>query len=460
MKKSLICLTCTAALGLSLLTTTTARGAGFALIEQSVSGLGTAFSGAAAAEDASTVYFNPAGMMLLKGQQVVGGVHYIMPKAEFTKASATNAIGAPIAGGDGGEGGVSKAVPNLYYVKNFETMAVGIGINAPFGLATEYDKTWVGRYHAVNSDVKTININPSVAFKAADKLSLGIGVSAQMLDVNLSNMVDFGLATAAVHNTPALTSNPDADIYADLNADSWGYGYNLGALYQYSDGGRVGLSYRSEIKHDVDGDVDFTVQNPTFLAGVSPVLAGAANAYFVDQGVSGSITLPASASLNLYQEVNPQWAVMADVTWTQWSSFKKLVINFDQGIGAGGTTKQSVTTENWDDNMRYSVGTTLKANDALTLRAGVALDKSPIKNDSDRTPRIPDQDRTWIAAGAGYAFSDAVALNFGYTHLFVKESKMNKTITSASDEDAGRGAVSGTFDTAVDIVSTELVVRF
>lgn len=457
MKKGLLCLSCTAAIGLFALTTTSAQGAGFALIEQSVSGLGTAFSGAAGAEDASTVYFNPAGMMLLKGQQVVGGIHYIMPKAEFSKTSATNALGAPISGGDGGQGGVNKVVPNLYYAKNFENMAIGLGINAPFGMATEYDKTWVGRYHAVNSNVKTININPSVAFKAGEKLSLGVGVSAQKLEVNLTNMVDFGLASYSNHLTPALTSNKNADIYADMNADSWGYGYNLGALYQYSDSGRVGLAYRSKIKHDVDGDVDFTVQNPTFLAGVSPLLAGAASAYFPDQGISASMSLPASASLNVYHEVNPNWAVMADVTWTQWSSFDTLVINFDQGIGAGGTNKTSVTAEKWDDNLRYSLGTTLKTSDALTLRGGVAYDQTPISEDKYRTPRIPDNSRTWLSAGAGYAITDNVAINFGYAHLFVKESKSEKTATG---DDQSRGSLKGTYDTSVDIASTELVVKF
>lgn len=457
MKRGLIHLTCTAALGLCLITTTTAQGAGFALIEQSVSGLGTAFSGAASAEDASTVYFNPAGMMLLKGQQVVGGIHYIMPKAEFSKTSATNAIGATISGGDGGEGGVSKVVPNLYYVKTFDKMALGLGINAPFGMATEYDKTWVGRYHAVNSNVKTVNINPSVAFKANDKLSLGVGVSAQMLEVNLTNMVDFGLSSYSTHLTPALTSNSSADIYADMNADSWGYGYNLGALYQYSDSGRIGLAYRSKITHDVEGDVDFTVQNPAFLAGVSPLLAGAANAYFPDQDISASMSLPASASINVYQKVNPKWAVMADITWTDWSTFDKLVIEFDQGIGAGGATKESVTQEQWNDNLRYSVGTTFQANDALTLRAGVAYDQTPISEDKYRTPRIPDNSRTWLAGGIGYAITENVALNVGYAHLFVKESKSDK---SATGEDQSRGALKGTYDTSVDIASTELVVKF
>lgn len=444
----------------------TAQAAGFALIEQSVSGLGSAYSGGAAAEDASTVFFNPAGMMRLKGSQAVAGVHYIMPKAEFSKTTATNAVGANISGSDGGQAGLNKAVPNAYFVKNFDSFAVGLGVNAPFGMATEYDKTWVGRYHAVKSDVKTVNINPSVAFKAGDKLSLGVGVNAQMLEAQLTNMVDFGLSAyvASGYNAgyASLPSNSSADVYADMKADSWSYGYNFGALYEPSESSRVGFSYRSRVKHTVEGDVDFTIQNPSFLALFPHPTAGnlgvAAAASFPDQKVKGDITLPASASINLYQEINPKWAVTADVTWTEWSSFDELVINFDQGIGASGTTKKTVTTEKWDDNWRYAVGTTVKASDALTLRAGVAYDQTPIAEDKYRTPRIPDNSRTWAAAGCGYSFSDTVALNLGYAHLFVKESKSDKS--AATTEDSGRGTLKGTYDTSVDIASAELVVKF
>lgn len=445
-----------AAWGLAL--GTSAYAAGFSLIEQSVSGLGTAYSGGAAvAEDPSTVFFNPAGMTRLAGTQVAAGLHYIMPKSEFSKSSAANAIGSPISGGDGGQGGVNKLAPNFYLVRNFENFAVGLGVNVPFGLATSYDKSWVGRYHAVDSEVKTVNINPAIAFKASDKLSVGVGVSAQYLEANLTNMVDFGLATYSAHRVAALTSNSNMDIYGDMNADSWAYGFNLGALYQYSDGGRLGLVYRSRIKHDLEGDADFKIRNPAFINAVNPAFLAAANAYFPDQDISGKLTLPASASISLYQEINPKLAVSADVTWTEWSTFDELVIEFDRGVGAGGVTKESVTTEKWEDNWRYSLGATYKASDVMTVRAGVAYDESPVGNDRYRTPRIPDNDRFWVAAGLGYALSDKVAVNIGYVHLFVDDSKSDKT---ASGEDASRGTLQGTYAASVDIASVEVVMKF
>ena len=429
--------------------------AGFALIEQSVSGLGNAFAGAAATgEDASTIFFNPAALTLLEGQQVVAGAHVIAPSAKFSKESANNALGLPISGGNSGDAGVVGVAPNLYYAANLNNgWSVGLGIFAPFGLATEYDKDWVGRYHAVESDVMTININPTVAYRVNENLSLGAGVSAQYIDVTLSQMVDFGLnAYVGSGMNAALlpaVSNPDADIYADLTADDWGYGFNLGALYEFNENTRVGAAYRSRIKHTVKGDAVFTQQNPTYLAAFG--LDGAAAASFPNQGVKGDITLPASASLSAYHRINSQWAVMADIMWTEWSTFDKLVIEFD------GALPDSVTTENWDDNWRYSVGANYTPNDRLVLRGGLAYDETPIPDAKHRTPRIPGEDRFWVAFGAGYKLTDQMNIDFGYAHLFVQDSKIDK---EAVGEDQSRGELVGEYENSVDIASVQLSYSF
>ncbi len=436
--------------------------AGFSIIEQSVSGLGTAFSAGAAGEDASTIFFNPAGMTLLEGQQVVAGMHVIVPSAKFDSDGASNALGQSIKnGGDGGDGGVVKTVPNFFYAVNLgNDWSVGLGISAPFGLSTEYDKDWIGRYHGVDSEVLTININPSVAYRVNDHLSVGAGVSAQYIDVNLTSMVDFGLAavnglmtagdsaTAGALVAAGVVSNPDADIYTDLNADDWGYGYNLGLLYEFDENSRIGAAYRSQIKHTVTGDADFSLQNQTYLASLG--LDTMATSAFVDQGVSGDITLPASASLNAYHQLNAEWAVVADVTWTEWSSFEELVIEFD-------TLGDSVTTENWKDNWRYSIGAIYVPVEKIKLRLGLAYDESPISSSSYRTPRIPGNDRVWTAFGVGYQFSQSMNFDFGYAHLFVKDAKINST---AEGENLSRGSLQGEYDSSVDIASLQLTYSF
>ena len=439
----------------------TAFASGFAIIEQSVSGLGTAFSSGAAASDASTVFFNPAGMTLLEGQQVTAGVHFIFPSAEFKKKKAENAIGAPLSGGDGGNGGETAVVPNFYYTNKInDRLSIGLGITAPFGLRTDYNKTWVGRYHAVESDVKTININPAIAYKVTDKLSIGVGVSAEYMDVTLSSMVDGGLvafaAVAGAGGDPRplapIVSNSDYDVFAENKADDWGYGYNLGAIYEFTPDTRIGIAYRSEIKHKLEGDIDTDVPSSlTALPGVGPLLGAA----FKDQDIHGKITLPATASFNVYSKITERFALMADVTWTEWSSFDELTIHFE-GDGIAGKDS-TTTTEKWDDTWRYSLGATFQATEALILRSGVAYDETPIPDDY-RTPRIPGEDRYWVTLGAGYQFTEYLPMDIAYAHLFVDDSKMQKSVSDP--EDTARGTVVGEFDNSVDIASIEFSYRF
>ena len=301
-----------------------ALGAGFALVEQSVSGLGNAFAGGAAgAEDATTIFYNPGGMTLLSDQQFILGAHVIIPSLEFHDKGSTHvlqgATGKPLSGGNGGDGGVTELVPNLYYSKKLsDRFVVGIGLNVPFGLATKYDDGWVGRYHAIESDVLTININPSLAYKVNDQLSIGAGFSAQYIKAKLSQAIDFGTIAFTKLGAPTATAlglNPQSsDGFASMEGDSWGYGFNLGVLYEFTKTTRIGTAYRSRIKQSLEGDIDYT--------NVPSVFSSA----FQDQDVKADITLPDSFSLSFFHQINPQWMVMADFTWTNWKVFKELEI--------------------------------------------------------------------------------------------------------------------------------------
>lgn len=451
-----------AGLGLLLFCSSSVFASGFAIIEQSVSGLGNAFSGGASAEDATTVFFNPAGMTLLEGQQLVSAAHVIVPSTKFKATTATNALGGDLGDNNGGDGGVVGLVPNLYYTNKLsDKLAIGLGINAPFGLATKYDKEWVGRYHAVESDVMTININPAIAYKLNDKLSIGAGLNIQYIDVLLSSMIDGGLVGVMAGSAIA-PSQFENDVYAENTADDWSLGYNLGAIYEFTPNTRIGIAYRSEIKHNLKGEVDTNI--PTSLTTTTfhldpPGIDVPLSVLFPDQNVHGEITLPATASLSFFSQVNDRLAVMADITWTEWSSFKELTIYFDgDGIANSGST---TTTENWDDTWRYSIGTTYQATESLKLRGGLAYDETPISDDY-RTPRIPGEDRFWVSLGCGYQITESIGLDFAYAHLFVKDSKMQKftDLTDPTNEDNSRGTVVGEFENAVDIASVQFNYRF
>ncbi|TYP00267.1 long-chain fatty acid transport protein [Geothermobacter ehrlichii] len=430
-----------------------AYGSGFAIIEQSVSGLGNAFAGGAAvAEDATTIFFNPAGITRIKGQQVVVGMHIIYPQADFSGTAQTSALlgSVPITG-SGKDGGESAFVPNLYYVYNPENSpwAFGLGINAPFGLVTEWDRNWIGRYHAVKSDVETININPVVACKVDDHLSVAVGASAQRIDAELSSAVDFGSILAASAVPGAVPTQQDG--FSVLEADDWAFTFNVGVLYEFDEDSRIGAHYRSQVNYEAKGTAEFSYDNVP--AGFIPILQGAG---FVNQDASADINLPASFSLSGYHRFSPSFAVMADATLTFWSSFDELRVKF-----ANGVLPDSVTTENWDNNWRLSLGGVYTVNDSLDLRFGVAFDETPIPGAEYRTPRIPGEDRYWVAVGAGYRFSDALSLDFGYTHLFVPDAKINKLAgTDPTGENFFRGDLVGEFENSVDIASLQLNWNF
>lgn len=443
-----------------------ANSAGFALIEQSVSNMGTAYAGGSAlANDTSTLYFNPAGMTRLEGTNGSVALHLVKPSSKFEdnggSTFATALGGAPLGGGNGGDAGGWAAVPHTYVSQQISDRAwLGFAVNAPFGLTTEYDQNWVGRYHAVKSSVATYNFNPSFAFKASDQLSLSVGVSAQYLEAEFSNAIDFGAIDAlpvtagGLGGALSLGGPGAADGMVNIEGDSWGFGFNLGALFEASDKTRIGVHYRSEIQHDVKGDADFS--GAAQGAVTTAIFAGSAGTVRMldDTGVSADVTLPASASLSLFHQATPQLALMADYTWTGWSSIPELRFDFANNQPDG------VTTFNWKDTNRFAVGAEYqRANSDWTYRVGVAFDESPIDSDAARTPRLPDADRIWLSFGAGVKLGESTRLDIGYAHLFMDDPVLNKNADSSA-EDFLRGSLQGSYEASVDIVAVQLEMRF
>jgi long-chain fatty acid transport protein len=431
-----------------------AGAAGFALIEQSSSTQGYAHAGAAAAgEDASTIFFNPAAMTLLEGRQVVAGLHVVAPQADFNNV---NTRFAPAAGGglipgvedDGGTVGV---IPNFYYVMDVdERTKFGLGINAPFGLTTEYDDNWVGRYHAVKSSLLTVNINPSLAFEMTDDFSVGFGFNLMYVSAELTSAVDFGTLLASPGN---------ADGFASVEGDGWSGGVNLGLLYSPQPGSRIGIAYRSEIAAKVSGDGDFTVNPAAQGADISAAAGQPAgtlvigNTFFTDTGVQAGVDLPASLSFSFVTDVTDRWTLLFDITRTYWSSFDELRIVYDNPL-----QPDSVTTENWDNSSRYAIGASYKASDAWTWRAGVAYDETPVKSAEFRTPRIPDEDRRWVSVGFGYTPSPRLTFDVSYSHLFVSDTNIDNTLESALAP--LNATINGTYESSVDILSAQMVYNF
>jgi long-chain fatty acid transport protein len=421
----------------------------FQLLEQSASGLGNAYAGqGASAQDASTVFFNPAGMTKLPGGNAVGALNAIKPSAKFTNTGSTLAPLQPSLGGNGGDAGDWAFVPNAYLSWQLTPqLFVGVGINAPFGLKTEYDPSWVGRFHAIESSLKTINVNPSIAWKVNEAVSLGAGINYQRADATLSNAVNYSGAAFLAGGAGLLAAigGPGTEGIAKVEGDDDAWGYNLGIMLDLSPNTRIGAAYRSSVKYTLEGTVTFS-NRPALLAAAIP-----------DGPVRASIKLPAIASLNLFHKISPQWDLLADVSWTDWSTLKSLDVFRTSGA------LLSTTPLNWKDTWRVGVGANYHHNDMWTLRFGTAYDQSPVP-DADRTPRVPDQDRIWLAIGAQYRMSKQLAFDFGYAHLFVKDASMNlcNAAQAAANPAAcsGKNNLVGSYSNKVDIISAQARYAF
>ena len=446
---------------LAILTTSNVNASGFAIAENSASGMGSAFAGASAiAEDASTTYFNPAGLSKLKGSQMIFAGHIISVSSPFTNNGSTlnPALGGGTLLGPNDDGSTTAFIPNFYYATELnDKWAFGLGITAPFGNASEYSDTWVGRYHGTESEVTTININPSASYKVDNKLSVGFGVSVQYIEATLANKLDsaaicFGPPLSGLGGAcgaAGLAATDIGDVAFDsgqsLTGDDWSFGWNFGLLYDLSNETRLGLAYRSNVKHTLKGDVDFTL-NPNFQAALN--LAGLGSSLFIDTGISAGIDLPETLSLSLHHMVDSKWTILADVTWTKWERFDELVIDFDNA------QPSSTIPENWENSLRYSLGVTYQADAEWIYRAGLALDETPIPSAEDMTPRIPDSDRIWLSFGFGYKMSDSFGIDVGYSHLFFDDMNINNT-------DASFGhTLTGSYDVSVDLFSAQLNWNF
>jgi long-chain fatty acid transport protein len=422
---------------------------GFALREFGAAGQGNAFAGAtAAAEDISFMAFNPAGLTRHAGESFAAGATVILPRAEFTPSGATTVLGGAIGGGNGGDDAApDTVVPALFYARQLSPdWFAGASVTAPYGLVTDYEHGWVGRYHALKSDIRSINFNPVLAYKVTPSLSVAGGVQVAYSRGIMSNAIDFGTLDAvsfggAFGGTPAAS-----DGTSTAEGDDLALGFNLGVLFELQAGTRIGLAYRSKLHNRLDGAASFN------NGAVGDAIAAATGA-FVQTGMQAEINLPETASVGIYHEVSDRLAIMAEAAWTAWSRLRELRLTFDNAAQS-----DNVITSNWEDTWFLAVGATWRANDRWVLRTGVAYDQSPAR-DTWRTPRVPDEDRLWLSFGASYRVYPGASLDIGYTRLFLDDAAIGLSST-ADPNNAFRGNLSGHVDLSVDILAVQYRMQF
>jgi long-chain fatty acid transport protein len=428
--------------------------AGFQLNETSASGLGNAYAGGAAvAEDASTLWGNVAGMSRLTTPQVIGVLHTITPSIKFSN-NGSQAAASQTVGGNGGNAGGVNVVPNLYVSAPVRSdVSVGLGINAPFGLVTEYDAGWAGRFQAIKSSIQTLNINPGLSWKASPKLALGAGLNIQHLAAEFTNQVNYSgaLLSAAAANGIApgsSTFNAIAQATAGLESTAvikgsdTALGWNAGLLWDLTDATRVGAHYRSAIRYQINSSAQFSNPVPTgvpapLAATVGALAAGVNTLALNNTTVTADVKIPAIVNFSLFSAVSPRWDVMADAQWTQWSSVQDLTF-----VRANGSVLQS-TPERFKNSWKLALGGNYKYSPALLLRAGLAVDQSPVQDDY-RTPRLPDSSRKWLTAGMQYQLSPPLKLDVGGGYIWSKKARINLNGNPAST--AANGLLSGQYE--------------
>jgi long-chain fatty acid transport protein len=412
-----------------ILVSANAHSAAFMLNEQSPSASGRAYAGAAAAaDDASTIFYNPAGMTELKRAQAQASTYLIMPRAEISNNGSTASVGGgagtPFAG-TSDQGFDPQASGSLYLAAPAATgLWVGLGVTVPFALSNHYNSDFFGRYDSTRVSLRSIDIAPSVAYAIHPQVSIGGGIDIQYMDAKLVN---------AVPNPAFLTPATDGRFAAE--GSDWSLGYNVGVLFKPTDKVRLGLTYRSAITQEIKGeattDLDF--------AGIHTV-----------QHVSTELKLPDTIALGAAYDVTPTVTLLGQVGYYGWSRFSELRLKLADGT-------EPTTTENFRDTWSVALGAEWAVARGWKLRAGMLYDRTPTR-DQYRSTIIPDVDRVWASIGATYQISDTLALDASYQHMFAKEAPINRTNSFPALSTTVQTV--GTTETSADIVGLTLRMQF
>jgi long-chain fatty acid transport protein len=399
--------------------------------------IGEVGAGSAAGDsEAWAAWFNPAAMTLLREDAATVVANVIRLQVHYRDEGSTNALGQPLGGDTDTRIDDFTPVPSLYLVHPIgDCVRVGLAVTAPFGLETNYEDDWVGRYHATNSALVTIDVAPSVAYRVSDTLSVGVGLDVQYVEAELDNAIDFGLIGLQLLGAPGAAAAGLAPGQDDgavrVHGHDWSIGWNAGVLWQPRCDTRVGVTWRSSIEHELRGEADFEVPGDA-----APLLAGGA---FQDTDVHATLTMPETLAVGIAHEIDARWTALAGVEWTRWSRFDELRIRFENA-----NQPDSVQPEDWEDVVRVAVGARFRPNERWTLHAGVAFDDSPVP-EARRTPRLPDADRLWVGAGVGYRVNRCLAIDVALLHEFIEEATLRQTDVPARGNLVGRVESSVTY---------------
>ncbi len=387
-----------------------AAGAGFQLQSQAGAGHGNAFAGAAAAaEDAGTIFFNPAGMTLLPAGHSFALAGTVLHRSvNFTNTGTTN-VTNPATTSNGKDAGGTTLLPAFFWsYAPRPDWRLGLGISPTYGNETDYGYDFVGRNSGYYARLRQVNVNPSLAFRASERLSVGIGLN-------------YAHNESIFRQGYPLVANASSEIKGDDSA----WGYNLGLMYNLDPATRLALTWRSELRFRLDGHLDISATPG------------------IDLPATARLTTPAAASLALARKLSPQTELLADLTWTDWSVVRSIDV-----ISKGSGATLASLSYNFRDTLRVGVGANYQYNETWKLRIGTAWDQTPVRSAVDRTMTLPDSDRVWLGLGARYQIDRNSTLDIGYAHIFFADASTRRPVASG-------GEVIGRWDNGADLLSVQ-----
>jgi long-chain fatty acid transport protein len=397
-------------LSLATVAPRSAEAGGIELYEIASPDIGLASAGySARAQDASTLFKNPAGMSLLQGSQLQGGLQLTYGSVTFSPDAGTS---PRLGNNDGGNAiGALPAASGFYVYDLSEKFKIGLGMLNYFGLAEKYNNDWVGRYYVQSGALLGMSVMPAASFKATDWLSIGAGLNAM-----------YGYMKTDI----AINNGSPVDGQMRVKDDTWGFGADVGVLIEPCEGTRIGLTYLSPLKLDFQATPTISVAGGNLGSLLTPPR--------LDLGM----TVPQSVMAGFYQELSPKWAIMADLGWQQWSQFGEVQV----GVDTTFTGSPHVVTGNlkYQDTWHGALGAQYRLSDKWQFMGGVAFDSSAVDS-ANRTVTLPMGQAWRFGVGASYQLSQAINVNAAYEFLWAG----NMAVTQGSDA-SSRGQVSGSFN--------------
>lgn len=449
-----------------------AYASGYHFGTQSVTAQSTANAAAAEAADATTIFTNPAGLTKLDSSQITIATNIVAPSIKYYDAKSTyRRTGQAVAGENSGK--ITKdieVVPHLYGAyKASDKVTLGLGVYVPFGSSTDYSKNSVLRYNLNHLGLTSVDIEPVVAYKFNEKHSFAAGVIAQYSQAEVTKYADWDVSGAMSAVASAIASKRagravsvdatgKADGHSDMSGHDWGFGYQLGWMWDINDRTRVGVNYRSKINHTLKGSADWYADGPYAQAGYSVL---SSYGYVPHEKASVKIVTPESLSVHGMYKATDKLNLFGDITWTRHSRFNtaELVFEHEKVVGANKQSDRTIIKPNWRNTYKVAVGGSYQYSEPLQLRAGIAFDQTPVRGAESRLNTLPDGNRIWLSAGMRYAYQKHHVFDVAYSHIHINDTSVSTAASLGNDVDS-KGVSSAKFRNHADILGLQYTYKF